>query len=139
MGCIQLFKVVFSFSSDTQPEVGFLDHIWQLYFLTFEEPLYCFPQWHQWLRVSLPVQETQEVQVNPWVGKIPWSRKWQPILVFLPGKFMDRGACCATIHGITNSQTQLSVHRHARTHAPIYIPTSSAQGFSFLYILASTC
>ena len=24
---------------------------------------------------------------DPWVGKIPWRRKWQPILVFLPGKF----------------------------------------------------
>ena len=23
----------------------------------------------------------------PWVGKIPWRRKWQPTLVFLPGKF----------------------------------------------------
>ena len=23
---------------------------------------------------------------NPWVGKIPWSRKWQPAPVFLPGK-----------------------------------------------------
>ena len=23
---------------------------------------------------------------NPWVGKIPWSRKWQPTLVFLPGE-----------------------------------------------------
>ena len=23
---------------------------------------------------------------NPWVGKIPWSRKWQPTPVFLPGK-----------------------------------------------------
>ena len=22
-----------------------------------------------------------------WVGKIPWSRKWQPRPVFLPGKF----------------------------------------------------
>ena len=21
----------------------------------------------------------------PWVGKIPWSRKWQPVTVFLPG------------------------------------------------------
>ena len=21
-----------------------------------------------------------------WVGKVPWSRKWQPTLVFLPGK-----------------------------------------------------
>ena len=24
---------------------------------------------------------------NPYVGKIPWSRKWQPAPVFLPGKF----------------------------------------------------
>ena len=24
--------------------------------------------------------------MDPWVGKIPWSKKWQPIPVFLPGK-----------------------------------------------------
>ena len=24
---------------------------------------------------------------NPWVRKIPWRRKWQPTLVFLPGTF----------------------------------------------------
>ena len=24
---------------------------------------------------------------DPWVWKIPWRRKWQPILVFLLGKF----------------------------------------------------
>ena len=23
---------------------------------------------------------------EPWVGKVPWRRKWPPILVFLPGK-----------------------------------------------------
>ena len=23
---------------------------------------------------------------NPWVGQIPWRRKWQPTLVFLPGE-----------------------------------------------------
>ena len=28
-----------------------------------------------------------ETGFNPWVGKIPWSRKWQHTLVFLPGKF----------------------------------------------------
>ena len=26
-------------------------------------------------------------EFNPWVGKIPRSRKWQPTLIFLPGKF----------------------------------------------------
>ena len=24
--------------------------------------------------------------INPWVRKIPWSRKWQPTPVFLPGE-----------------------------------------------------
>jgi len=25
-------------------------------------------------------------RLAPWVGKIPWKRKWQPTPVFLPGK-----------------------------------------------------
>ena len=28
----------------------------------------------------------KDTRVNPWVGKIPWRRKWQLILVFLPGE-----------------------------------------------------
>ena len=26
-------------------------------------------------------------EIDPWVKKIPWSRKWQVTPVFLPGKF----------------------------------------------------
>jgi len=29
----------------------------------------------------------RRLRFNPWVGKIPWSRKWQPTPIFLPGKF----------------------------------------------------
>ena len=28
----------------------------------------------------------QETRFDPWVGKIPWRRKWQPTPVFLPGE-----------------------------------------------------
>ena len=28
----------------------------------------------------------RETRFNPWVGKIPWGRKWQPTPVCLPGK-----------------------------------------------------
>ena len=45
---------------------------------------------------------------NPWVGKIPWRSKWQPISVFLLGNPMDRGAWRATVLGISKSHTQLS-------------------------------
>ena len=28
----------------------------------------------------------QETQVDPWVGKIPWRREWQPTPGFLPAE-----------------------------------------------------
>ena len=28
--------------------------------------------------------------LDPWVGKIPWRKKWQPTPVFLPGKSHGR-------------------------------------------------
>ena len=31
--------------------------------------------------------DTTDSEFSPWVEKIPWRRKWQPIPVFLPGKF----------------------------------------------------
>ena len=30
--------------------------------------------------------QDRRCRFDPWVGKIPWKRKWQPTLVFLPGK-----------------------------------------------------
>ena len=46
---------------------------------------------------------------DPWVGKIPWRRKWQPTPVFLLGKFHgQRGAWWAIVHGVAKSWTWLS-------------------------------
>ena len=30
--------------------------------------------------------QCRRLRIDPWVRKIPWSRKWQPTPVFLPGK-----------------------------------------------------
>ena len=27
---------------------------------------------------------------NPWVRKIPWRRKWQPVIVFWPGESLGQ-------------------------------------------------
>ena len=35
-------------------------------------------------------QQCRRSGFNPWVGKIPWRRKWQPTPVSLPGKFHGR-------------------------------------------------
>ena len=40
----------------------------------------------QWVKNLPAKQETQETQVQSWVGKILWRRKWQLISVFLSGK-----------------------------------------------------
>ena len=40
----------------------------------------------QWVKNLPAKQETQETQVQSWVGKILWRRKWQLIPVFLSGK-----------------------------------------------------
>ena len=29
-------------------------------------------------------------EFDPWVGKFPWRREWQPTLVFLPGEFCEQ-------------------------------------------------
>ena len=46
---------------------------------------------------------------DPWVGKIPQKRKWQPTLACLPGKSHgQRNLGQATVHGLTKSWTRLS-------------------------------
>ena len=38
------------------------------------------------LRVDRTILRMQVTQFYHWIRKIPWRRKWQPTLVFLPGK-----------------------------------------------------
>ena len=56
----------------------------------------------------LTLQETQRHRFAPWVRKIPWGRKWQPLQYSCLENSMDRGAWQATVHGVTKSWTQLS-------------------------------
>ena len=39
-----------------------------------------------WLNGKDSTCQCRRRRFNPWVRKIPWRRKWQPSLVFLPGK-----------------------------------------------------
>ena len=41
------------------------------------------PCWLRWESVCLQCGRPRS---NPWIGKIPWKRKWQPTPVLLPGK-----------------------------------------------------
>ena len=40
----------------------------------------------RWLSGKESTCRCRRLEFEPWVGKIPWRRKWQPTPVFLPGK-----------------------------------------------------
>ena len=44
---------------------------------------YSLPWWLRWLSICL---QCGRPRFDPWVGKIPWRRKWQSTPVLLPGK-----------------------------------------------------
>ena len=48
-----------------------------------------------------PCLQCTRCRFAPWVGKILWKRKWQPTLVFLPGKSQGQRSLGATVHGVT--------------------------------------
>ena len=53
---------------------------------------------------------------NPWIGKNPWRRKWQPTPEILPGKFHGQKSLVAySPWGCKESETikQLSMHIHS--------------------------
>ena len=101
-----------------------------------------FPRCRSGKESICPCRRCKRLGFDPWVGKIPWGRKWQPTPVFLPGKShghrslvgyspwgckesdtterlhfplsFPRKTWWSTVHGVTKSQTQLD--NWARTH-----------------------
>ena len=58
---------------------------------------------------------------DPWVGKIPWRRKWQPTPVFLPGESHgERSLVGYSPRGRKESDTAEQLHFH------FHMPNSSA-------------
>ena len=66
-------------------------------------------QMAQWVKnPPANAEDTGEAGLIPGSGRSLGRRKWQPTPVFLPGEPKDSGAWCATVHGVTKSQTLLS-------------------------------
>ena len=45
------------------------------------------PRWHSGKKSACQCRRHKRHELNPWVRKIPWSRKWQPVSVLLPREF----------------------------------------------------
>ena len=56
--------------------------------------------------------------INPWVWKIPWRRKWQPLLYSCLENPTSRGAWWATVHRVTvrhDWNDLVRMHLHFKT------------------------
>ena len=61
---------------------------------------------------------TRETWVYLWVGKIPWTRAWQPTPVFLPGEspwIEEPGGLCGPQELDTAERQSIAAHRSVVT------------------------
>ena len=91
------------------------------------------PRWHAcygylmlpgWLSGKEPICQCRRRGFDPWVGKIPWRRKWQPTPVFLPGKSHgQRSLAGYSPWGSKELSTAKWRSARARTHARAHTHT----------------
>ena len=55
-------------------------------------------------------------RLNPWIGKVPWRRGWQPTPVFFLGESHGQRTWWATVHGVAQSWTRL---KRLSSHAQV--------------------
>ena len=76
-------------------------------------------RWHRGEESVCQCRRHRRRRFNPWVGKIPWSRKWQPTPVFLPGiSYVQRILAGHSPWDCKELDTTewLRVHTHTHTH-----------------------
>ena len=76
--CAQWRKIQFSGDGGTDS-----NSVWFSNFTAATVKNCMSPLWLSCLRIHL---QWRRPRFDPWVGKIPWKRSWQPTPVFLPGE-----------------------------------------------------
>ena len=79
-------------------------------------PLWGLPRWLSGKEPACQCSSHKRHGFDPWVGRIPWNRKWQPTPVILPGKYHAQRSLEATVHGVKKVRHDLAAE-HAHTHA----------------------
>ena len=102
-----VFSVTETFSVKRMTAIGNLRLDYESIYIWL--PLSWLPRWQSDKEFSCQYRRYRKHGFNPWVRKMPWSGKWQPIPVLLPGKFHGQ-SLSYYIHGIMKSWTQLSMH-----------------------------
>ena len=69
-----------------------------------------------WCSAKESICQCRRRGFSPWVGQIPWRKKWQPLQYSCQWNSMDRGAWQATVHGVAGLDTTEYTHTHTHTH-----------------------
>ena len=78
--------------------------------------LYGLSRWLSGKESTCLCRRCRRCGVDPGVGKILWSRKWQPLQYSCLENSMDRGASRATVHGVRHDW--VTEHMCARKCTP---------------------
>ena len=63
---------------------------------------------------NLPaIRILRKFEFNPWVGTIPWRRKWQPTPVFLPGESHGQRNLGVTVYRVAESDKTEQMNTHS--------------------------
>ena len=66
----------------------------------------------RWCSGKEPAFQCRRFRFNPWLRKIPWRRKWQPLQCSCLENSMDEELWQVTVHGFAKSQIGLSMDAH---------------------------
>ena len=78
------------------------------------------PKWDSGKESTCQCGRQRRPVFDPWVTRIPWSRKWKPTPVFLPEKFCEQRNLAATVHGVAESWTQLTTGQFPRRRCLLF-------------------
>ena len=70
----------------------------------------------------------RRLEFDPWVGKIPWRRKWQPTPVLLPGKSHGQRSL---VDYISWGRKESDTTEHTSTHVFFFMVSERWESFSF--------
>ena len=90
-----------------------------------------FPRWCSGKESACQCRRHKRHWFEPWLGKIPWRRKWQPTPVFLPGKFHGQRRLAGYSpkgHKELDTTEQLSTHTHTYREQCVQRPCGGGGG-----------
>ena len=90
--------------------------------------IYRLLRWDSGKEFTCQLRRHKRCRFNPWVGKIPWRRAWQPTPVFLPEKSHgQRRLMGYSPWGSRELYMTEHMHTHTHTRVNIYIYAHSCK------------